>query len=94
MVIIYLGMTETEMMEVLHVILETTCVLISRIFFQIPLNMLPPPKFLSQNPKVKPIAILILYRPLNANDFLDKLQTIFSKLTTKLMKFIFSETLI
>ena len=84
-------MTETEMVEVLHVILETTCVLISRIFFQIPLNMSPPEILIS---KVKAIAILTLYRPLNANDFLDKLQTIFSKLTTKLMKFIFSETLI
>ena len=32
---IYLGMIETEMVEVLHVILETICVLISRAFFQI-----------------------------------------------------------
>ena len=44
-------------------------------------------------PKFKPIAIRIIYRPPNANDFLN-IQTISSKLTKKLMKFIFSETLI
>ena len=39
MVKAYLGMIETEMVEVLHVILEMICVLISRTFFQILLNM-------------------------------------------------------
>ena len=46
----------------LHVILETICVLISRIFSQIILDV-----FLI--PKVKPIAIKILYRLPNANEF-------------------------
>ena len=61
-------MTETEMMEVLHVILETICVLISRIFFQILLSMF---FFEILKPKVKPIEIGIFYRPLNASDFSD-----------------------
>ena len=56
------------MMELLHVILETICVLISIYFFrQILLNMIFS-KFLI--PKVKPIAMGIFYRPPNANDFL------------------------
>ena len=33
MVTVYLGMTETEMVDVLHVILETICVLLSKIIF-------------------------------------------------------------
>ena len=90
-------MKETEMVEVLHVILETICVLISRIFFQILLNMSLwkfSKKFFFFFEKVKPIAVGIFYRPPNANAFLIYFQTISSKLITKLMKFIFSETLI
>ena len=60
-------MTETEMVEVLHVILETICVLISRMFFQIIEYVF----FEILIPKVKPIAIGIFYRPPNANDFFD-----------------------
>ena len=57
-------MIETEMVDVLRVILETICVLISRTFFQILLNMF---FFKILTPKVKPIAIGIFYRPLNVN---------------------------
>ena len=57
-------MTETEMVEVLHVMLETICVLIPRIFFQILLNMF---YFKILVPKVKPIAIGIFYRPTYVN---------------------------
>ena len=57
------------MVELLHVILETICVLMSIYFFcQILLNMIFS-KFLI--PKVKPVAIGIFYRPPNANDFLN-----------------------
>ena len=55
-------MKETVMLEVLHVILETICVLISRTFFQILLNMF---FFEILEPKVKHIAIEIFYRPPN-----------------------------
>ena len=61
-------MIETEMVEVLHVILEMICVLISRTFFQILLNML---FFEILIPKVTPTAIRIFYRPPNENDFLN-----------------------
>ena len=55
-------MTKTEMMEV---ILETICVLVSRIFFQILLNSF----FEILIPKVKPIENGKFYRPPNATDF-------------------------
>ena len=65
MVTVQLRMIKTEMAEVMHDILETICVLISIIFFQILLNMF----FLKiLIPKVKPIAIALFDRPPNAND--------------------------
>ena len=84
-------MIETEMVDVLHVILEMICVLISRTFFQILLNHA---FFLILIPKVISIAIG------NFTDLQIKMifkiyfQTSSSKLTAKPMKFIFSETLI
>ena len=60
-------MTETEMVKLLHVILETIYVLMSIIFFQISLEMF----FEIFITKVKPIAIGIFYRALNANDILN-----------------------
>ena len=61
-------MAETEMVEVLHVILEMICGLISRTFFQILLNMF---FFEILIPKVKPIAVGMFYRPSNKNNFLN-----------------------
>ena len=55
-------MTKTEIVEV---ILETICVLASRIFFQILLNIF----FESLIPKVKPIEKGKFYRLPNATDF-------------------------
>ena len=60
-------MIETEMVEVLHVILETICFNIKNIFS----NSIEHVSFEILIPKVKPIAIRIFYRPLNANDFLN-----------------------
>ena len=72
-------MTETEMVEVLHVILETICVLISRIVFQIHWTC-----FLLEIliPKVKPTAIRIFYRPSNLNDFLNTFSKNFQQIDT------------
>ena len=58
------------MVEVLHVILEVTCVLIPRICFQILFKK----KFFFFEiliPNVQHVAIGISYRPPNANDFLN-----------------------
>ena len=66
-------MTETQMVEVLHVILETIFVFIPRIFFQILMKMFFS-KFSSQRLNLLQLTISI-------------------KLTTKLMKYIFSEIL-
>ena len=63
-------MTETQMVEVLHVILETIFVFIPRIFFQILMKMFFS-KFSSQKLNLLQLTISI-------------------KLTTKLMKYIFS----
>ena len=53
--------------EMLHVTLETMCVLISRIFFS---NSIEHDFFFEiVILKVKPTAIRIFHRPLNANDF-------------------------
>ena len=60
-------MTETEMVEVLHVIIETICVLIPQIFFFS--TSIEHAFFEILIPNVKPIAIGIFYRPPNANDF-------------------------
>ena len=68
MVTAQLEMKETKMGEVLHVRLETICFLISRIVFQILLNMLVLKILI---PKVKPIAIASFDRPPNGNDFLN-----------------------
>ena len=70
-------MIETEMMEVLHVILQMSCVLISRTFFQILWNMF---FFEIIIPKVKPIATGIFYRPPNRNDFLNIFSNEFQKI--------------
>ena len=84
-------MIETEMVDVLHVTLKTICVLIPRTFFQILLNM-----FFSK----------FSYQMLNLLQskyftglqmkmiFYIYFQTSSRKLTTKPMKFIYSETLI
>ena len=73
-------MIETEMVEVLHVILEMLCVLISRTFFQILLNLF---FFEILIPKVKPIAIGIFYRPPNENDFLNIFSNEFQQIDSK-----------
>ena len=67
-------MTEKEMVEVLHVILETIFVFMPRIFFQILLKMFFS-KFSSQKFNLLQLTISI-------------------KLTTKQMKYIFSEILL
>ena len=61
-------MVEREIVEVLHVIFETICVIMSRTFFQVLLNL-----FFFENlmPKVKTITSGIFYRPLNENNFFD-----------------------
>ena len=84
-------MIETEMVEVLHVILEMICVLISRTFFQILLNM-----FFSKFSYQKLNLLLSEYfTGLQMKMiFLIYFQLISTKSTTKPMKFIFSETLI
>ena len=91
MVTVQLGVIETEMVELLHVTLEMICVLISRTFFQILLNMFFS-KFsyqklnLLQSEYFTGLQIKII--------FLIYFQTSSSKLTVKPMKFIFPETLI
>ena len=67
------------MLEALHVILETICVLISRTFFQILLNVF----FKILIPKVKPIATGIFYRPPNASDFFDIFSNDFQQVDNK-----------
>ena len=89
MVKAYLGMIETEMVEVLHVILEMICVLISRTFFQILLNML-----FSKFSYQKLNLLQSEYFTGLQMKILIYFQTSSSSLTAKLMKFIFSETLI
>ena len=76
MVTVKLGMTETEMVEVLYIILETICDLTPRIFFQILLNMF---FFRSSRPKSKPIVIGMFYRPPNKNDLLNTLSNNFQQ---------------
>ena len=72
-------MTETEMVEVLYFILKKICVLISRIFFQVPLNM-----FLSKFSSQKlTIAIGIFYSPPNAIDFLNTFSNNFQQIDNK-----------
>ena len=73
-------MIETEMVKVLNVILEMICVLISKTFFQILLNMF---FFEILIPKVKPIAIGIFYRPPNENDFLNIFSNEFQQIDSK-----------
>ena len=83
-------MIETEMVEVLHVIFETICLLTLIRFFQILLNMVS--KFSYQK--------LNLFQSEYFTDhqmqmtFKIYFQTISNKLTRKLMKFILSKTLI
>ena len=78
-------MTETEMMEVLHVILKTICVLIPRIFFQcytqhaffkILILKVKPTAIGFYRPIVWPIAF---YRPPNATDSLNTFWKDFQK---------------
>ena len=90
MVTAYLGMIETEMVEVLHVILEMICVLISRTFSQILLNM-----FFSKF-SFQELNLLVseYFTGLHIKMiFKIYFQTSSTKLTAKPMKFIFSETL-
>ena len=73
-------MIETELVEVLHVILETICVLMSWTFFQILLSMF---FFEIIMPKVKPIAMRIFYRPPNENDFFNLFWNGFQQIDNK-----------
>ena len=73
-------MIEIEMVEVLHIILEMICVLISRTFFQILLNTL---FFEILIPKVKPIAIRIFYRHPNENEFLNVFSNEFQQIDSR-----------
>ena len=78
------------MVEVLHVILETICVLISRTFFQTLLNLFFS-KFSYQKLNLLQSEYFTdLQMEMN---FLIYFQTVSSKLTAKPMKFIFLETL-
>ena len=67
MVIVFLGVIEIELAEVLQATLGSTFVLIAEIFSQIRLNMF----FYLLIPKLKPILIDIFYRPPNVNKFLE-----------------------
>ena len=58
-------MIETEMVEMLHVILETMCFNVKNIF----LNSIEHVSFEILIPKVKPFAIGIFHRPPRENDF-------------------------
>ena len=90
MVKAYLGMIETEMVEVLHVILEMICVLISRTFSQILLNM-----FFSKF-SFQELNLLVseYFTGLHIKMiFKIYFQMSSTKSTAKPMKFIFSETL-
>ena len=73
-------MIETEMVKVLHVILEMICVLISKTFFQILLNMF---FFEILIPKVNPIAVGIFYRPSNENYFFNIFSNQFQQINSK-----------
>ena len=73
-------MIETEMVKVLHVILEMICVLISKTFFQILLNMF---FFEILIPKVNPIAVGIFYRPSNKNYFFNIFSNQFQQINSK-----------
>ena len=79
------------MIELLHVMLKTIYVLIPRIFFKVLLNMLFS-KFSSQKLNILQLEYVtdLQMQPIFERFF----QTIFSKQTTKLITFIFSETLI
>ena len=66
MVIVFLGMIEIEMAEVLLATSGLIFVLIAQIFSQIQLNI-----FYLLIPKVKPVSIGIFYRPPNENTFLE-----------------------
>ena len=66
MVIVFLGVTEIEKVEVLLAALELIFVLIAEIFSQIQLNMFFCDPLI---PKVKPILIGIFYRPPHVNTF-------------------------
>ena len=68
------------MVEVLRVILEMICVLISTTFFQILLNIF---FFKFLIPKVKPITIGIFYRSPNENDFLNIFSNEFQHIDSK-----------
>ena len=76
MVTVWLGLIETKMVEVLDVILEMICVLISRACFKIVF-------FEILIPKVKPIAIGIFDRPPNENDVLSLFSNEFQQIDSK-----------
>ena len=74
-------MSKAEMVEMLHVILETMCVLISRMFFS---NSIEHVFFFEiVILKVKPTAIRIFHRPLNANDFSNTFLNDFQQIDNK-----------
>ena len=80
-------MIETEMVDVLHVTLKTICVLIPRTFFQILLNMFFSKfSYQMQSKYFTGLQMKMI--------FYTYFQTSSRKLTTKPMKFIYSETLI
>ena len=83
-------MVEREIVEVLHVIFETICVIISRTFFQVLLNF-----FLKKIScqKLKLLQSEYFTGLLMKIIFLIYFETDSSKLPAKSMKFIFSETL-
>ena len=73
-------MIERGMVEVVHVILQMICVLISRTFFS---NSVEHVFFEILIPKVKPIAIGIFYRPPNENEFLNIFSNDFQQIDSK-----------
>ena len=73
-------MTETEMVEVLHVILERICVFNTKKIFS---NSNKHVFFEILIPKVKPIAVGIFGRPPNANDFLNTSSIDFQQIDKK-----------
>ena len=72
-------MTETEIGEVLHVILEAICFNTKNIFP----NSIERAFFEILIPKVKHIAIGIFYRPSNANYFLNTFSSNFQQIDNK-----------
>ena len=74
-------MIEPETVEVLHIILEMICALISRAFFQILLNIFFSKFSYQKLNLLEPIGIF--YRPPNENEFFNIFSTDFQQIDSK-----------